>query len=280
MGRPAVRGRTLLLTLIAMLAFAANSVLCRKALAQTSLDPASFTLIRLASGAVMLGLLARFSGKKGWSAGSWPGAVSLLTYAASFSIAYLWLPAGSGALLLFGAVQATMIAKALISGERLNKPQWLGLALALGGLAVLVAPGVAAPDPAGAALMLLGGVAWGVYSLLGRASKEPALAVTAGNFLRATPLALPLFLLGQGHWDEAGALYALLSGALASGLGYALWYAALPGLRASSAASIQLSVPVITALGSVALLGESISLRLALCSIAVLGGIALVIRKN
>ncbi|PGH58312.1 EamA family transporter [Azospirillum palustre] len=278
-------GRAALLTLLAMLAFAANSILCRLALTQTAIDPAGFTLVRIASGAASLWLIARATGHAKAGAGSWRGAAALLAYAAAFSFAYLTMTAGTGALLLFGAVQATMILVGLYRGERLVPLQWGGLALALGGLALLLAPGLSAPDPLGALLMVGAGAAWGVYSLLGRASRYP-IATTAGNFLRAAPmaavLALPAALAGplSGgglRWDQGGLVYAVLSGALASGVGYSIWYAALPALTAARAASVQLSVPVITALVAVLALGERITPVLAVSSVAVLGGIALVI---
>lgn len=278
-------GRAALLTLLAMLAFAANSILCRLALTQTAIDPAGFTLVRIASGAASLWLIARATGHAKAGAGSWRGAAALLAYAAAFSFAYLTMTAGTGALLLFGAVQATMILVGLYRGERLVPLQWGGLALALGGLALLLAPGLSAPDPLGALLMVGAGAAWGVYSLLGRASRDP-IATTAGNFLRAAPmaavLALPAALAGplSGgglRWDQGGLVYAVLSGALASGVGYSIWYAALPALAAARAASVQLSVPVITALVAVLALGERITPVLAVSSVAVLGGIALVI---
>jgi drug/metabolite transporter (DMT)-like permease len=269
---------TLLLTAVTMLAFAANSVLCRLALSQTSIDPAGFTLARIASGACVLYLLANvFGGRKGVG-GSWKGAAVLVVYAVAFSLAYVSLPAGTGALLLFGAVQATMIATGLARGERLTLGQWAGLAVALAGLVTLLAPGVSAPPPLGAALLALSGMAWGVYSLLGRGTADPV-AVTAGNFLRAVPLALiPAGVLAdQLHPDLRGILYAVLSGSLASGCGYILWYSVLPRLSAAQGASVQLSVPVIAALAGTALLGEAVSLRLGVASVAVLGGIALVI---
>lgn len=278
-------GRAALLTLLAMLAFAANSILCRLALTQTVIDPAGFTLVRIASGATSLWLIARVTGHAKAGAGSWRGAAALLAYAAAFSFAYLTMTAGTGALLLFGAVQATMILAGLYRGERLVPLQWGGLALALGGLALLLAPGLSAPDPLGALLMVGAGAAWGVYSLLGRASRDP-IATTAGNFLRAAPMAAVLALLaalagppsgGGLRWDQGGLLYAVLSGALASGVGYSIWYAALPALTAARAASVQLSVPVITALVAVLALGERITQVLAVSSVAVLGGIALVI---
>lgn len=270
--------RTIVLTAIAMIAFAANSVLCRLALSRTGIDPAVFTLTRLVSGAAAMWLLTLIFRGGGGVGGSWRAALALLAYAAAFSFAYVSLPAGTGALLLFGAVQGTMIAKGLLAGERLAVKQWGGLALALAGLGLLVAPGVAAPAPAGALLMAAAGIAWGIYSLLGRRSADP-LAATAGNFLRAAPLALALAapFLAQADWPATGLVYAVLSGALASGLGYALWYGALPGLTAASAASVQLSVPVITAFGGVLFLHETVSLRLVLASLAILGGIALVV---
>lgn len=270
--------RVAILVATAMLAFAANSVLCRLALAQSAIDPASFTLVRIASGAASLGLIVAFR-RKYWG-GSWRGALALLGYAAAFSFAYVWLGAATGALLLFGAVQATMVAAGLLRGEHPLPVQWLGLGAALAGLAALLAPGLHAPPPAGAALMLGSGVAWGLYSILGRGGGDP-IAANAGNFLRAVPLALvPLAgmaALGQVSADRAGLVYAVLSGAVASGLGYALWYAVLPHLTAPRAASVQLSVPVITALGAVVVLDETLSLRLVLASLAVLGGIGLVI---
>ncbi|MGA1855163.1 DMT family transporter [Azospirillum sp. 11R-A] len=275
-------GRAALLTLLAMLAFAANSILCRLALTQTATDPAGFTLVRIASGAASLWLIARATGHAKAGAGNWRGAAALLAYAAAFSFAYLTMTAGTGALLLFGAVQATMILVGLYRGERLVPLQWGGLALALGGLALLLAPGLSAPDPLGALLMVVAGAAWGIYSLLGRASRDP-IATTAGNFLRAAPMAAVLALLagplsgGGLRWDQGGLVYAVLSGALASGVGYSIWYAALPALTAARAASVQLSVPVITALVAVLALGERITPVLAVSSVAVLGGIALVI---
>src|SRR5271166_2731588 len=268
---------TIALTTIAMLAFAANSVLCRLALAQTSIDPASFTLTRITSGAAMLWVIFAIKRSGRAIGGSWPAALALFGYAAAFSFAYVSLSAGAGALLLFGAVQATMVITGLVRGEQLTLGQWLGLALALAGLVALVAPGVAAPPLLGAALMIGAGACWGAYSLLGQRSTDP-LGATAGNFVRAVPMALisavPWV---AGAHPISGLVYAILSGALASGLGYAIWYAALPGLTAAQGASVQLSVPVITAIGGTLILGEALSLRLMIASAAVLGGIALVI---
>jgi drug/metabolite transporter (DMT)-like permease len=272
--------RTATLTLVAMLAFAANSVLCRLALQETAIDPASFTIIRLLAGALMLaGLLAARGGRAArLRAGNWRSALALFAYAAGFSFAYVSLTTGTGALLLFAAVQATMIGAGLARGERLARRQSVGLALALGGLVYLLLPGLAAPPLAGALLMIAAGIAWGSYSLLGRGTPD-ALAATAGNFLRTVPMAIALgvVVLENPHMDTRGALYALLSGALASGAGYAVWYAALRGLKATSAATVQLSVPLIAALGGALLLGEALTLRLALSSLAILGGVAVVL---
>lgn len=270
--------RTLVLTLLAMLAFAGNSLLCRLALKQTAIDPASFTSIRLISGAVVLWLIIRLRGGSHQVGGSWPSALALFAYAAAFSFAYVNLATGTGALLLFGAVQATMILTGLYRGERLRPQQSAGLLLALAGLVGLLLPGLAAPPLPAALLMLLAGVAWGAYSLRGRGISDPT-GATAGNFLRAIPptILLSLLWLPAISIDRSGLVYALLSGALASGVGYALWYTALRGLQATQAASVQLSVPVIAALGGVLLLGEALTPRLLLASTAILGGIALVI---
>lgn len=271
--------RTVGLTAVAMLAFAANSILCRLALAHGAIDPASFTLVRIASGVVTLWLILAASGRARAVGGSWRAGFALFAYAAAFSFAYITLSAGSGALLLFGAVQATMVTTGLLRGERLAPLQWLGFVSALGGLAALLAPGVSAPPIAGACLMLAAGVAWGAYSLFGRGATDP-LAATGGNFLRALPMAIALLAVAAFSGlkgDATGIVYAILSGALASGLGYSIWYAALPGLSPAQGASVQLSVPVITAIAGTLMIGETITMRLALCSLAILGGIALVI---
>ncbi len=270
--------RLILLTVLAMTAFAANSVLCRLALKHSAIDPASFTAIRLVSGALMLWLLIRCRHGSNQVSGNWTSAFALFVYAAAFSFAYVTLAAGAGALLLFGAVQATMILAGLRGGERFTLRQGCGLVLALAGLIAMMLPGLSAPPLSGALLMLAAGIAWGGYSLRGRGVLDPA-AATAGNFLRAAPMALALgaVLLPWLRADARGALLAMLSGALASGLGYVLWYAALRGLNATRAATVQLSVPVIAALGGVMFLGEPITLRLSLASGAILGGIALVL---
>lgn len=272
------RTRVFVLTLLAMLAFAGNSLLCRAAFNSTRIDAASFTSLRVASGALALWLIVRMRGGKDEPAGSWTSALALFVYAAAFSFAYLSLTAATGALLLFGAVQATMIGSGLWRGERLRGWQTLGLACALGGLIGLLLPGLSAPPLPGAALMLVAGIAWGVYSLRARGSGDP-LRVTAGNFLRAVAFAaaLSLAMLPWASIDAAGVGYAIASGAVTSGIGYAIWYAALPGLKVTSAATVQLSVPVIAAVGGITLLGEPPTLRLLMAAIAILGGIALVI---
>ena len=273
------------LTSLAMLAFAGNSLLCRLALKHTSIDAASFTAIRLVSGAVMLLLIVKLRHKTAVGRGNWLSAFALFAYAAGFSFAYVSLPAATGALLLFGAVQATMTSHGFWAGERLRSLQLLGLLLAFGGMVGLLLPGLAAPPLLGSVLMLGAGVAWGVYSLRGKGAGDPT-GVTAGNFLRAASMAvvLSLVLLSQpemrASMDTSGFYYALASGALTSGIGYAIWYTVLPALKATQAATVQLSVPVIAALGGIVFLGESLTLRLILASIAILGGIALVILER
>lgn len=273
--------RTYLLTALTMLAFAGNSVLCRIALAHTGIDAASFTSIRLVSGALALWVIAHFFRRDRTGRSSWLSAFALFAYAAGFSFAYTSLTAATGALLLFGAVQTTMIGYGLLAGERLHKQQLVGLFCALGGLAGLLLPGLSAPPLLGSVLMLGAGVAWGAYSLRGRGTGDPT-RTTAGNFLRATLFALPLSIWQSTniHLDSAGIGYAVASGAIASGMGYALWYSVLPALKATNAATVQLSVPVIAALGGIVFLGELLSVRFVLASVAVLGGIALVIMSR
>lgn len=278
--------RTALLTFFAMLAFAGNSLLCRVALKDTAIDAASFTAIRLVSGALILAVILHMRGMRPTAGGSWPMAAMLFAYAVFFSFAYRDLTAATGALLLFGAVQLTMTGYGLWQGERIRGLSLVGLVIALAGLTGLLLPGLAAPPPAAAALMLGAGAAWGVYSLLGRGAGDPT-AATGGNFLRTVPLAALLLLVavavkgGHETVDVMGAFYAVVSGAVTSGLGYVLWYAALPALRATSAATVQLSVPAIAAIGGAMLLAEPITARLLLSSVAILGGIALTIhRKN
>ena len=264
-----------------MVAFAANSLLCRAALRETAIDAASFTLVRVLSGAAALWLLLRLRNSPSRAGGNWSSALALFVYAAAFSFAYLTLTAGTGALLLFGAVQATMILWGWRNGEQLSVLQLLGLALALGGLVGLVLPGLTAPPLVGSVLMAGAGVAWGIYSLRGKGGGDPG-AATAGNFLRAIPFAviLSFVLLPHARLDSAGIIYAALSGAIASGIGYAIWYTALPSLAAATAATVQLSVPVLAAAGGILLLGEPLTVRFLLAAIAVLGGIALVVQQK
>lgn len=270
-----------LLTLLALTAFAANSVLCRVALTHTGIDPGSFTAIRLVSGALALWLLARSRAAPLPGRGNWYSALSLFGYAAGFSYAYRSLPTGTGALLLFGAVQASMIGFGLLRGERLGPAQSVGWICAVSGMVALCLPG-ASSAPLSASLLMLGaGVAWGVYSLRGTGVRDP-IGVTAGNFLRASVFALALLLaaIEPARWDVAGVACAVASGALTSGMGYAIWYSALRGLSASGAATVQLAVPVIAAVAGVALLGETLSPRLLWSSAAILGGIALFLRAG
>ena len=272
------RTRTFCLTFLAMIAFAGNSLLCRLALKHTGTDAASFTSIRILSGALMLWLIVRMRGGTYSTAGSWRSALALFVYAAGFSYAYVNLPAATGALLLFAAVQATMIGYGLWSGERLGARQSAGLLCAFSGLAVLLLPGLSAPPLPGSVLMLCAGVAWGIYSLRGKGVGDPT-RVTSGNFLRAVPMAavLSVVSLHSNSLDSSGFWYAITSGALASGVGYAVWYTALRGLKATSAATVQLGVPILAALGGVVFLGEAITFRLFIASSTILGGIALVI---
>jgi drug/metabolite transporter (DMT)-like permease len=267
-----------MLTGLAMLAFAGNSLLCRLALKNTAIDAASFTSIRLVAAAITLWLLVRAGNKSGLAGGNWLSALALFAYAAGFSFAYINLTAATGALLLFGAVQITMVSYGIAKGERLLGLQLMGLTLALGGLVGLLLPGLAAPPLVSSVLMIGAGMAWGVYSLRGRGAGDPAV-ITAGNFLRTIPVTLTLSLVMVHHvsLDSSGIIYAILSGAVTSGMGYAIWYKALPALQATHAATVQLSVPVIAALGGIILLGETLTLRFVLASLAILCGIAMVI---
>lgn len=284
--------RTALLTAIAMLAFAGNSLLCRMALKLTSIDAASFTCVRLVSGALALWLLVRLRGganaRKGYPGGAygnWGSALALFAYAALFSYAYVGMTAATGALLLFGVVQASMIGWGLAHGERLSRLQSLGFAVALAGLAALMLPGFATPTLSAALTMLGAGVAWGVYSLRGKATTPgqaaDPLATTCGNFVRTVPMAIALSALAlpSVQLDTAGIALAMASGAVTSGMGYAVWYRALPALQATQAATVQLSVPVIAAAGGVLILGEGFSWQVLVSSVAILGGIALVVRR-
>jgi drug/metabolite transporter (DMT)-like permease len=270
--------RLFLLTSTAMLAFALNSLLCRHALKATAIDPASFATIRIVSGAVSLCLLASLRDRALPRGGTWSAALALAAYAVTFSFAYASLTAATGALILFGAVQVTMIGYGHWCGERFGGAQAIGFLFALAGLVGLMLPGLAAPPLGGSVLMVAAGIAWGIYTVLGRNRGEP-LAVNAGNFARASAFAVLASLATLSHTslDPAGVVDALLSGAVTSGVGYAIWYAALRDLDVTRAAVSQLSVPVIAAVGGIVLLGEAPTLRLAIAGIAILGGIALVV---
>lgn len=273
--------RLIFLTTLTMTAFAGNSLLCRAALKQTNMDAATFTSVRLLSGALALWLIIFLRNRSSTGTGTWLSGFMLFAYAAGFSFAYISLPAATGALLLFGAVQATMMGYGICNGERLYPLQLLGLVLACGGLVGLLLPGLSAPPLADSVLMLGAGAAWGVYSLRGKGTGDPT-RITAGNFLRATPIAVLLScaLFPYFQWDATGFGYAVISGALASGVGYAIWYSVLPSLKSTHASIVQLSVPVLAAAGGIAFLGESVTPRLVMASVAILGGIALVILER
>ena len=286
--------KTLSLVTVAMVAFAANSLLCRMALANTDIDPASFTALRLISGALALTLLSLFSLRKVsgdsslWvnlkSNATFLGGASLFLYALCFSYAYISMATGTGALLLFGAVQLTMISFGLARGERFKRFQWLGFLLAFAGLVILLLPSASAPPLLAGIIMVTAGIAWGVYSLLGKKSKS-ALFATSGNFIYASILCIPLvgFLLSLNSrvlvFDNTGASLALVSGIVASGCGYAIWYSVLPVIKSTTAATVQLSVPVIATLMGWAILGEQLSIQVVIASIMTLGGIYLVIKR-
>jgi len=276
-----MRTNTILLTAAAMVAFAANSVLCRLALGAGLIDASSFATVRTVSGAVMLGIALMLRSGKPQAKPDWRSVITLYLYMVFFSFAYLSLSAGTGALVLFGAVQLTMFIVALRSGEHFSPLSWVGLVLAIAGLVYLVSPGITAPDPFGAGLMAVAGVAWGFYSLVGRSAGDPTEA-TAYNFIFSVPLVIvtSLVFLGDFQVSLAGALYAVASGAIASGIGYVIWYAALRGLTATSAATVQLSVPVIAAVGGVMLMSEDVTLRLVIASVATLGGVAVVLTQR
>ena len=276
-----MKANTVFLTAVAMVAFAANSVLCRLALGAGLIDAASFATVRTISGAVLLAAILLLRQETVAARPDWRSVVALYLYMVFFAFAYLSLSAGTGALILFGAVQLTMFTVALRSGEHFPKISWAGLALAIAGLVYLVSPGLTAPDPLGAALMTIAGVSWGAYSLVGRSAKDPVEA-TAHNFLYAVPLvvATSLVFIGDLAVTAAGAAYAVVSGAVASGVGYVIWYTALRGLTGTGAATVQLSVPVIAAIGGVILLSEAVTLRLVVASAATLGGVALVLAQR
>ncbi|MCZ6696823.1 MAG: DMT family transporter [Acidobacteria bacterium] len=281
--------RTAILTTLALIAFAANSILCRMALGRAAIDAASFSTLRLVSGAIMLLLLRSLFNRRGAPGaggaerdrGDWISASMLFLYAVGFSFAYVSLGTGTGALILFGAVQMTMIFSALRSGERPLVLEWIGLTLAVAGLIYLVFPGLSAPSLSGSALMAIAGIAWGIYSLRGRGSVDP-LGGTTGNFVRTVPMviAVSLVMFSHLHISFDGALLAILSGGIASGVGYVIWYAALRGLTATRAATVQLSVPALAAAGGVMFMSESVSFRLTLAGILILGGVGLAVASS
>jgi drug/metabolite transporter (DMT)-like permease len=272
--------KPLVFTTLALIAFAANSVLCRLALGEKTIDAAGFTSVRLLSGALVLFCILKFSNKKNGSStkGSWSAAFMLFLYAVTFSFAYLTLNTGTGALILFGSVQITMILRSLFSGNRLLPIEWMGVIVAFSGIVYLVLPGVTAPSFTGFSLMTLAGIAWGLYTLKGRGSANP-LSDTTYNFLRSVPfmIVLGMFFFQNVHISREGVILAAISGGITSGIGYTLWYMALRGLSATQAAVVQLSVPVIAGFGGIVFISEPISLRLTLSALLTLGGILMVI---
>jgi drug/metabolite transporter (DMT)-like permease len=273
-----------LITSFTLIAFAANSILCRLALGGEAIDPVSFATLRLISGAVILLPLSRIvkePGAKGGMKLHWRSGLALFVYAVAFSLAYVTLNAGIGALILFGAVQATMIAAGLKAGERLSWLQWIGFVTAITGISYLVSPGLAAPDPLGAVLMLSAGIAWGIYSIQGRGTIIPV-SLTAANFTIAAPAAifLALFTYPYMHLAPTGIILAVISGSITSGLGYVLWYRALPRISTTQAAIVQLQVPVLAAFGGVIFLSEMLTLRLVIASSLILGGVATAVLKG
>lgn len=276
--------RTTLLTTAAMLCFAANSLLCRLALAPHAIDPATFATVRVASAAIVLTLIMVLSGMglPKISLSSWKPTLALLGYLLTFSFGYARLETGTGALLLFGAVQLTIFTVALWRGERLPLLSWIALAVAAAGLIYLVMPGVSAPDPLGALFMIVSGVAWGAFALLAR-DLPNAIEANADTFLLCLPvmMAVNVGAAGQFHVSGTGLALAVASGAIASGVGYVIWYAALRGLARTHAATVQLVVPVIASFGGVMLLSEPVTARLVIASVAVLGGVAgVLMRRN
>jgi drug/metabolite transporter (DMT)-like permease len=270
--------RTVIATTVAMIAFAANSILCRLALGPPEIDAVGFTAIRLVSGAVTLLVISLLSGRRRTAAnrGDWKSGAALFSYAIMFSFAYISLDVGTGALILFALVQTTMIVWGLVRGERPGLVQWMGLVVALGGLVYLVSPGLSAPSPLGSVMMATAGIAWGVYSLRGRGAKDPIVSTT-DNFVRSVPLVLVAVAIFYRRIDfnTDGVVLAVASGTIATGVGYVIWYAALRGLSTTRAASVQLTVPAIAAAGGLALLDETVSLRLVVSAVLILGGVGL-----
>ena len=275
--RPTV---TALLTVLALFAFAANSIFGRLALGGHSIDPASYTFVRLATGATSLWIIARLRrvDSPGISASTWTSGAMLFLYAVTFSFAYISLSTGTGALILFASVQITMLGIGLHRGERPRPTEWLGLFIAIVGLIYLVSPGITAPSPLGSLLIGTAGAAWGIYSLLGGGAKDPVIT-TSGNFLRTVPMALIILLpwLSSLTITPKGFLWATLSGSITSAIGYVIWYSALRGLTATLAATVQLSVPVIAALGGIVFMSEQLTSRLIASGTTILAGVGLAI---
>ena len=274
--------KTYAYTALALIAFAFNSILCRLALRGDEADAAGFTAVRLASGAAALIIISYFAGSrsKQQKRGSWPSAFFLFAYAICFSFAYLGLTAGTGALILFGSVQITMIGTAIIRGERPRLLEWLGFLAATGGLVYLVFPGLSSPPIVSSVLMAAAGASWGFYTLRGKGSTDP-LANTTGNFVRSLPMiaVVVVISLASIHLSTRGLILAVLSGAIASGIGYTVWYAALKHHTATRAAILQLPVPLLTAVFGVLLLGEAATVRLGIAAALILGGIGLTLVK-
>lgn len=272
--------RTIIFAMLALIAFVANSVLCRLALGERTIDASSFTVIRLMSGAIVLLAIIKINSNKTYSSakGSWSAALMLFLYAITFSFAYITLDTGTGALILFGSVQITMILLSIISGNRLHITEWAGVTIAFMGFVYLILPGVTTPSVIGFLLMTVAGIAWGIYTLKGIGTKNP-LMNTAYNFLRTIPLVIILAIvaLQKAHYSSEGILLAVLSGGIASGIGYVIWYMALGGLSATQAAVVQLLVPVIAALGGALFVSEAVTLRLTVSATMILGGILLVV---
>ena len=272
--------KIIILTGLALIAFAANSVLCRLALGERTIDASSFTVIRLLSGAmVLLAIISIKSNKTdSFTKGSWSAGLLLFLYAITFSFAYITLDTGTGALILFGSVQITMILLSLISGDRLHITEWAGVTIAFIGFVYLILPGVTTPSAIGFLLMIVAGIAWGIYTLKGRSSDDP-LMDTAYNFLRTLPLVIILAIITvkNAHYSYQGVLLAVLSGGITSGIGYAIWYIALGGLSATQAAVVQLLVPVIAAFGGIIFVSEAVTIRLTVSATMILGGILMVV---
>jgi drug/metabolite transporter (DMT)-like permease len=276
--------KTILFTGLALIAFAANSVLCRLALGESAIDASTFTIVRLLAGAIVLTVIMSISKIKSNSntnsstKGSWPASIALFIYALTFSFAYVTLDTATGALILFGSVQITMILMSIFSGNRLHISEWFGMAIAFTGFVYLILPGVTTPSVIGFLLMTVSGIAWGIYTLKGRGSKNPIMD-TAFNFLRTMPFVIILAIVTfkYAHYSSEGILLAVLSGSIASGIGYMIWYSALSGLSVNQAAVLQLLVPVIAAVGGIIFVSESISFRLTVSSAMILGGILMVV---